>query len=260
MTTDVVLADLIGHAHCYSVGVETTHRGFNTHVAHRPPHDASATELGDTDEERAYYRLSGSVYSVYAHVYDAVTFPFRSLRRGVVDAAHLPAEARVLDVATGTGAQAFAFAGSVGKVVGIDLSDAMLRVARRKNLFGNVTFKRANAAALPFRDASFDAACVSFALHEMPGSVRERVLREMARVTRAGGTLIVVDYGLPKKQPVRSIAFQTVRLYEGDHYAKFMRSDLDTLLGAAGVELEDHRPAFGGLARIVIGRKSAWHR
>lgn len=249
------------------MGMHMAQRPMTHSEVQRAPHwstakpqlrNSDSSELGVTDEERAYYRFSRRVYSVFAYVYDAVTFPFRSLRTAVVDAARLPAGASLLDVATGTGAQAFAFAGSVGKVVGIDLSDAMLRVARRKNLSSNVSFQHGDAAALPFPDASFDAACVSFALHEMPSSVRERVLREMARVTRPGGTIIVVDYALPKKQPARFIVFQTERLYEGDDYVEFMRSDLDGLLGAAGVEPEARRTALGGLARIVIGRKSAW--
>jgi ubiquinone/menaquinone biosynthesis C-methylase UbiE len=178
------------------------------------------------------------------------------LRREVVEAARLSPGATVLDVATGTGAQALAFADSACKVVGIDLSDAMLRMARRKNPPPNVSFQKGDAANLPFENGSFDAACVSFALHEMPSSVRERVVREMARVTRPGGTIIVVDYGLPGLQPVRSIVFHAVKLYEGDHYAKFMRADLDALLRAAGIEPAEHRTALRGLARIVVGRRS----
>jgi ubiquinone/menaquinone biosynthesis C-methylase UbiE len=220
------------------------------------PHEGGSRALGNTDEERAYYQLSRRVYSAFAYVYDAVTLPFRGLRRDVVGAAHLRPGVTVLDVATGTGAQALAFAGSVGKVIGIDLSDAMLGMARRKTPPPNVFFQQGDAAALPFPDAGFDAACVSFALHEMPGSVRERVLREMARVTRPGGTIIVVDYGLPKARATRFVVFRAVRLYEGEHYASFMRSDLDALLRKAGIEPEDHRTALAGLARIVIGRTS----
>lgn len=211
--------------------------------------------LGATEQERTYYKFSRRVYSVFAYVYDAVTFPFRSLRQAVVEAARLDAGDTVLDVATGTGAQAFAFAGRVGKVVGIDLSEAMLRVARKKDPPANVSFQQGDAAQLAFADESFDAACVSFALHEMPSSIRERVLGEMARVTRPGGSLIVVDYGLPKSQPARTLVFHTVRLYEGDDYADFMRTDLDALLRAVGIEPELHQTALRGLARIVVGRK-----
>lgn len=163
---------------------------------------------------------------------------------------------RILDVATGTGAQAFAFADKAGEVVGIDLSEAMLRIARRKNRFPNVTFQQADAAELPFDDGAFDASGVSFALHEMPISIRERVIREMARVTKPGGSVTVVDYGLPQNRVASSLVFHIVKLYERDHYANFVRSDLGALLQSAGIEPSEHRSALRGLAKIVTGRRS----
>jgi len=209
-----------------------------------------------TQEERDYYALQRSVYSIFAHVYDAVVFPFRRLRREVAGMVDLGPGARVLDVATGTGQQAFAFAEKAREVVGIDLSEAMLRVARRKNRFPNVTFQQADASELPFDDASFDASCVSFALHEMPASVRERVVREMARVTKPGGAFIVVDYGLPRGRLAGSIVYKAIKLYERDHYATFVKSDIVALLESAGIEISEQRPALAGVARILSGRRS----
>ena len=113
-----------------------------------------------SQEERAYYALSRRVYAVFASFYDAVAFPVRGLRHKVASLVELRPVSRLLDVATGTGSQALAFAEQAGEVVGIDLSEAMLRVARRKNRFSNVTFLRGDAVALPFGDESFDAACV----------------------------------------------------------------------------------------------------
>jgi len=214
-----------------------------------------AEACGLTEEEREYYSLSRRVYAAFAPFYDAVVFPFRKLRPAVATAVDPGPRARVLDVATGTGAQAFAFAERTREVVGIDLSDAMLRIARRKNRFANVTFQKADAANLPFQDASFDASCVSFALHEMPGSVRERVVREMARVTRPGGSVTVVDYALPRNRVGRSLAYHLIKLYERDHYASFVRCDLAALLASAGIELLERRRALLGLAAIVTGRR-----
>ena len=210
---------------------------------------------GTTQEEREYYALSERIYTIFAHVYDAVVFPFRSLRHAVADVAHLSSSSRLLDVATGTGAQAFAFAGKVREVVGIDLSGAMLRVAQRKNRFPNVTFQQADAAHLPFEDESFDASCVSFALHEMPVSIRERVVREMARVTKPGGSVIIADYALPRNRVVRWLAYHIIKLYERDHYASFVKTDVAALLESAGVEPSGHRPALLGFAGITMGRR-----
>jgi ubiquinone/menaquinone biosynthesis C-methylase UbiE len=217
----------------------------------------SPDQRGETEEERKYYSLSRRVYALFAHFYDVVVFPVRRLRREVATMVDLGPGARLLDVATGTGEQAFAFANKAHAVVGIDLSPAMLRVARRKNHYANVTFEEADAARLPFEAGTFDASCVSFALHEMPNSVRERVVREMARVTKRGGLLIVVDYGLPPNPVASSLVFRIVKLYEHDHYVSFVKLDLPGLLERAGIEHIEERPALAGLARVTIGRRSA---
>jgi demethylmenaquinone methyltransferase/2-methoxy-6-polyprenyl-1,4-benzoquinol methylase len=209
-----------------------------------------------TQEERDYYVLQRRVYPIFAHVYDAVVFPIRRLRREVAGMVDLGPGARVLDVATGTGQQAFAFAEKAYEVLGVDLSEAMLRVARRKNRFPSLTFQWADASALPFEDASFDASCVSFALHEMPASVRGRVVGEMARVTKPGGAFIMVDYGLPSGRLAAALVFNAVKLYERDHYASFVKSDVGALVENAGIEISEQRPALGGAARILCGRRS----
>lgn len=210
---------------------------------------------GQTAEERAYYSLSRRVYAALAHVYDAVVFPFRKLRHEVAARVGLKSGARLLDVATGTGQQAFAFATKAHQVVGIDLSEAMLAVARRKNRFSNVSFQQADATALPFDDATFDAVCISFALHEMPRSVRERVVREMARVTRPSGSITVVDYALPRNPVASSITYHLIKLYERDHYASFVKSDVAALLRRADIEPSEPHSALFGAAQIMTGRK-----
>ena len=210
-----------------------------------------------TEEERAYYSLSQRVYAVFAYFYDTVVIPFQKLRRDVANVVDVRADARLLDVATGTGAQALAFAEKVREVVGIDLSEEMLRVARRKNRFPNVRFQQADAADLPFGDESFDGTCVSFALHEMPISIRERVVREMSRVTKPGGSVIVVDYGLPQNRVAGWLAFHAVKLYEPGPYENFVKADVGGLLERMSIEVTDRRPALLGVVQIVTGRKRA---
>jgi demethylmenaquinone methyltransferase/2-methoxy-6-polyprenyl-1,4-benzoquinol methylase len=209
---------------------------------------------GLTEQEQAYYSLSSRVYAIAAPLYDTVTRPIRKLRWEVADAVELGANSRVLDVCTGTGAQAFAFAERAGEVVGVDLSAAMLAIAGRKNRFSNVSFRQADAARLPFDDRTFDAACVSFALHEMPSSIRARVIAEMARVTTPGGSVVVVDYGLPRNRAASWLVYRIVKLYEPEYYAEFVRSDLERLLGVSGIEVTAHRRVLFGVARIVTGR------
>ncbi|WP_175557510.1 class I SAM-dependent methyltransferase [Raineyella antarctica] len=126
----------------------------------------------DRTEEEGPHAFQKRVWPFLAFFFEpAVFLPFLTLRRRVAGCVQLPPGARLLDVATGTGGQARVFADVAQEVVGVDLSEAMLRVARRKGRAPNVAFRCRPAT---FEDLSFDAACVSFALHEMPAGVRDR--------------------------------------------------------------------------------------
>lgn len=98
---------------------------------------------------------------------------------------------RLLDVACGTGIVARTAADLVapeGKVVGLDLNEAMLTVARRVR--PDIEYHQGDAAALPFPDRSFDIALCQLALMFLPD--RSQALAEMARVVTPGGTVAVV--------------------------------------------------------------------
>src|SRR5688572_5350151 len=146
---------------------------------------------GPTAEEREYYSLNERVYRSLAPFYDLVVRPIKRLRREVVRISGATAESKILDIATGTGEQACAFATDCREVVGVDISEAMLRRARGKNRFDNLSFLHADATNLPFGDGEFDVSCICFALHEMPPSIREATLREMARVTKSNGRIVI---------------------------------------------------------------------
>lgn len=196
-------------------------------------------------------------FAKIAPFYDLVTRPIRGLRRHVVDLAKLKPGLRVLDVATGTGAQALAFADAgATRVFGVDRSPAMLDIARRHNRYPSVVeFVEGDAADLPFEDASFDVTCISFGLHEVSAELRPQVVRELARVTRPGGTIIVVDYVLPRNATAAAWLDRIVGLYEGEHYTGFVRTDLRALLATAGIVLrEEHRRVLGAVVVDVATR------
>ncbi len=108
---------------------------------------------------------------------------------------------RVLDVATGTGDLAVELARRVapgGSVVGCDFSDAMLELARRKA--PELRFEWANALELPYGDGEFAAATVGFGARNF--SDLEAGLREMARVVRPGGRVVVLEITTPTRPPL----------------------------------------------------------
>jgi len=108
----------------------------------------------------------------------------------------------VLDVATGTGDLAFELAavvGPSGRVVGLDFTEEMLALARRKadklGLGGVCRFVQGNALHLPFADGEFDAATIAFGLRNVVD--RDRCLLEMRRVVRPGGRVLVLEFSRP---------------------------------------------------------------
>ncbi len=212
------------------------------------------------NNEAEYYSLTKRAFGLLAPFYDLVTSVLSfglisGMRSRVVDLAAPFNGSKILDVATGTGDQALAFAKKGFDVMGVDITEAMLKIANKKNKFGNAKFQPADATALPFQNGSFDVSTISFALHDMPLAIREKVLREMTRVTRPGGSVMIVDYSLPGNKIGAFLAYRFVFLYERSYYSEFIRSDLRALINRSGIEIIDERPALFGVARIYKGRK-----
>ncbi len=117
---------------------------------------------------------------------------------------------RALDVGTGAGALAFALAPLVREVVGLDPVPELLELARARSL-SNTEFVEGDGTALPFPDGAFDLTGTHRTLHHV--AQPERVVAELARVTRPGGQVLVVDQLAPD-DPAAAAAlheFETAR-------------------------------------------------
>ncbi len=137
-----------------------------------------------------------------AESYEAVFVPtlFEPLAGLLVEFADVLPGQRVLDVACGTGIvarTAAAVAGPAGRVVGVDLNEAMLTVARRVG--PDIEFRRSDAAALPFDDGCFDVVLCQSGLMFMPDVVE--ALGEMRRVTAPRGRVAVQVWSALDRQP-----------------------------------------------------------
>jgi demethylmenaquinone methyltransferase/2-methoxy-6-polyprenyl-1,4-benzoquinol methylase len=125
----------------------------------------------------------------------------RGWRRAAVRLSGAREGDRVLDCATGTGDLALAFQRAVGErglVVGTDFCAEMLASAPLKARKAGlaVRFEVADALALPFADRSFDIASIGFGIRNVDDPVA--CLREMARVVRPGGRVVVLEFGQPR--------------------------------------------------------------
>jgi demethylmenaquinone methyltransferase/2-methoxy-6-polyprenyl-1,4-benzoquinol methylase len=119
-------------------------------------------------------------------------------RRRAADLSAVGPGDRALDVATGTGDLAVELAGRGASVTGLDFSEAMLVLAREKA--PAIDFVRGNALELPFQDGEFDAVTVGFGARNFADL--ERGVREMARVTRVGGRVVILEITTPRKPPL----------------------------------------------------------
>jgi ubiquinone/menaquinone biosynthesis C-methylase UbiE len=207
------------------------------------------------NEEKEYYALTKKAFDLLAPFYNIMTLPLRKVRDKVVDFTNAKQDATILDVATGTGQQAFAYAKRGYVVTGIDLTESMLAVARKNNQNGIVMFEAADATHLHFREGSFDVVCMSFALHDMPLTIREKVLKEMVRVTKTNGTIVIVDYALPRNKIGRAVIYRLITLYEGEYYKQFIASGLEEVLRKAGIEIKEELSLLLGAGRILKGIK-----
>ncbi len=117
----------------------------------------------------------------------------RAWRREVVRAVAPRPGQLILDLAAGTGTSSEPFASAGATVIPVDLSLGMLRVGKQRR--PALSFVAADALRLPYADGCFDAVTISFGLRNVEDPAA--ALREMRRVTRPGGTLVVCEFSTP---------------------------------------------------------------
>ena len=133
----------------------------------------------------------------------------RVWRRRVVGEVRRAEPGRILDVATGTGDLAIAMARRIRdvQVLGVDLSEQMLAVARRKiearGLDGRIVLDRGDAERLAVADASVDVATVAFGVRNF-GDLGAG-LRELARTIKPGGKVVILEFSRPRNRVFRAL-------------------------------------------------------
>jgi len=201
-------------------------------------------------------------------------------RRALVASVAAGPSDRVLDVATGTGLVAAELVARYGcEVVGVDQSDAMLALAERRRaaderLAARFRTVSAEAERLPFADGEFDALTFTYLLRYVDDPAA--TVTELARVVKPGGTIAMLEFGLPDRGPLRAgwrvytrVALPLLgRLFSrewvdvgrflgpsiADFYARFPREQLAALWEAAGIgDVRVHRLTLGaGLVMVGV--------
>ena len=142
----------------------------------------------------------------------------RAWKRRLVKLARARPGVRALDVCCGTGDIAHALAKCGADVVGLDFSDPMLRIANEKAKVQGPKakvrtpeFLRADAQNIPFADNSFEIVTIGYGLRNLASW--ETGLREMQRVTKPCGRLLVLDFGKPDNAVWRAVYFGYLKLF-----------------------------------------------
>jgi ubiquinone/menaquinone biosynthesis C-methylase UbiE len=180
-----------------------------------------------TNRQDEAQRRAAFAYNAAADSYDASPLGFWNyFGRRTIELLSLPVGSRVLDVCCGAGASALRAAeltGPTGKVVGVDLSEKLLDLARTKatqRLLANINFELGDMLALRFPSESFDAVVCVFGIFFVPDM--EMAVRELWRCIRLGGQLAVTTWGRPNLfEPANSAFWQSIQNVRPDLYKGF---------------------------------------
>lgn len=196
--------------------------------------------------------MSNDSYQALARLYDPATGPFLApVRRLVREELRRLGARLVLDVCCGTGRQVALLRAGGMAAVGLDASPAMLGRAR------GLPVARMDARVMAVPDAAFDATLICLALHENRQDDRLAMLAEMARVTRPGGHLLVVDYRTPYPVTVMGPLVSLAECLAGrEHYRNYRdflaRKGVLGLVRQSGLTVGRTVPCLGGRAALVV--------
>lgn len=154
----------------------------------KQPHEVAAM----FDDVAAKYDLTNDVLSLGQA---------RQWRKAVARAVDARPAERVLDLAAGTATSSQPFVQAGAYVVPCDFSLGMLRVGKQRNPWLPLT--AGDATRLPFKDDTFDAVTISFGLRNVQDT--EAALRELYRVTRPGGRVVICEFSQPTWAPFRTV-------------------------------------------------------
>lgn len=179
----------------------------------------------DIKEKHKWYNYR--FFKKWAFIYDFIEIFIGYIRKKVTNKIK-ENNRKILDVACGTGNQSIDFAKNGFEVIGIDLSQDMLKYARKK-IKPDYKIKLINgdATKVNHKNSFFDVSSISFGLHDMPEKIGIMILKEMIRTTKNNGQIIIVDYNIPKNKIISWFGFRIAKLWESkyyDHYGSWIRS------------------------------------
>ncbi len=165
----------------------------------------------------------GQMFDRIAPVYDILNHLLSfgrdfSWRRRLASAVDKNGKLRVLDLATGTGDTLITLLDrnpNIAEAVGLDISENMLTICRRKiarrKLAGRVSLVRADASACGLAGESFDVVTMGFGIRNTPDALK--TLTEIHRLLKPGGTVLILEFSMPANRIVRGFYLSYLRFF-----------------------------------------------
>lgn len=187
-----------------------------------------------------FYKFIASVYDlldvIYFRNYN------RSPRKAVIEA--ISENDKILDLCTGTATNAMGISKAIptSEIVGVDLSENMLKVAReklKKSNIKNITLYQMDATKLSFKSESFDKILLSLILHEMDEELRSKILSEAKRASKKDGRIIITEWERSSKLS-QQLLFMPIHLLEPKPYRELINKDLYTYFTKHGLQIEEY--------------------
>ena len=201
------------------------------------------------------------VYKLISKVYDLLDVIYfrdyeKSPRKVVLES--IAEQDRILDLCTGTATSSIniAKAKTSVEIIGIDLSNDMLKVAKNKVKragISNLKLYQMDATQLGFESYSFDKVLLSLILHELNEELAAKIIEEAKRVLKDNGEIINTEWE-PSQQLSKKILFAPLHYLEPKSYRKFIKKDLYLYFEGYGLKIQQYQHC--DYTKVVVLRKA----
>jgi SAM-dependent methyltransferase len=266
------------HVYCDEISYDAFHGNADAYLAELETHDNigpgslkldPSITIPEYARHEIHQQTGGYVGNAFSgHMYHADTNQFyRGLNdqdqrhAGYAAGAPMPADgkvARVLDLGTGIGQLAVAMKDRYpdAEVHGIDIAAPMLRYGhmRAVNLKSDVHFKQGLAENTGYPDNHFDMVVSYILFHEVPAETTAKILKEVSRILRPGGTFYPLDFNFstPKTSPVYSYMTWWDHRWNNERWrVEYASVDMDSALGKAGFTVQDTSETGAIFGKII---------
>lgn len=235
--------------------------------------------MNKLEKEKKVHQVFETIYENYDHMNSIISFKRHiKWRKDVMNRMQVQQGSKALDVCCGTGDWSFSLSeavGITGQVIGLDFSENMLSIAKKRNEdanYSNLSFQHGNAMELPFEDNYFDYVTIGFGLRNVPDYMQ--VLKEMYRVVKPGGKVVCLETShptLPVYKQLYYFYFRYIMPLFGKLFAKSYqeyawlqesakdfpdKNELKKMFQQAGFTNIEIKGYTGGVAAMHMGEKS----